>query len=335
MNKKRRSILFILLTVVLIIITKVSWQYLSNFVQKQKPVTPLLQQGKARPPLQDLTIEAIRQRSFPGGNIKIEEDLSSQDGFRSYIISYPSERLKLYALMNIPNTPKPKRGYPVIIINHGYIPPDKYSTINSYKEFSDFYAKNGFLVFKPDYRGYGKSEGTTESGYFPVAYTYDVLNLISSIKNYKEADANNIGLWGHSLGGNVTLRAAVSVSKDIKASVIVAGGGASANDILNYWKTKKYKSLSWIKDSGAYKLIEELNNPSVTSEFLDKISPINYVSNITGRVSLHHGAKDESIPISFSDTLYKALKKVGNNVEYYVYEQGDHQFGGKEKEMLL
>jgi len=37
-----------------------------------------------------------------------------------------------------------------------------------------------------------------------------------SVKRLKEADPNRIGMWGHSMGGSVTLRAMVTVP-DVKA----------------------------------------------------------------------------------------------------------------------
>ena len=37
-------------------------------------------------------------------------------------------------------------------------------------------------------------------------YTIDVLNAVSSMQRYQDADPNRIGMWGHSMGGMATLR---------------------------------------------------------------------------------------------------------------------------------
>src|SRR3989344_277067 len=139
--------------------------------------------------LHPLMIAAMRQRDYPGGEIKIERDLGGQ-GFQSYIVSYPSDGLKLFALMNVPLGKRPIGGWPVIILNHGYIPPTQYSTVDSYKSFADYFGRNGFLVVKPDYRGQADSEGEADGGHWSPAYTYDVLNLVASIKRYPDVDAD-------------------------------------------------------------------------------------------------------------------------------------------------
>jgi len=47
-------------------------------------------------------IEQLRQREFAGGEIKIEETLAHNNSYTSYIFSYPSNNLKIYGMMNIP-----------------------------------------------------------------------------------------------------------------------------------------------------------------------------------------------------------------------------------------
>ena len=53
-------------------------------------------------------------------------------------------------------------------------------------------------------------------------------------KKYQAADPNRIGMWGHSMGGMITLRTMVTTS-DIKAGVIWAGVVASYEDLTNNW----------------------------------------------------------------------------------------------------
>src|SRR5581483_2180048 len=122
------------------------------------------------------------------------------------------------------------------IFDHGYVPPKEYQTTQRYGAYMDGFARNGYIVFKPDYRGHGKSEGKAFGGYSSNAYTIDVLNALSSIKKYSEADSTRIGMWGHSMGGFITLRSMV-VSKDIKAGVIWSGVVGSYPDLLHDWNT--------------------------------------------------------------------------------------------------
>lgn len=63
------------------------------------------------------------------------------------------------------------------------------------------------------------------------------MNALASLKKYKDADPDRIGMWGHSMGGGITLRSMV-VSKDIKADVIWAGVVGSYSDLLNNWRRR-------------------------------------------------------------------------------------------------
>ena len=90
----------------------------------------------------------------------------------------------------------PTRGWPVVIFNHGYIPPDQYRTTERYEAYVDAFARNGYIVFRSDYRGHGESEGDAEGGYGSPAYTVDVLNGLSAIQTYAFADPDRIGMWG-------------------------------------------------------------------------------------------------------------------------------------------
>lgn len=95
---------------------------------------------------------------------------------KNNLASYISDGLKIYGLLTIPIGEKPKVGWPVIIFNHGYIPPNQYRTTERYISYVDGFARNGYIVFKSDYRGNGSSEGQPEGSYYSPAYSIDVLN---------------------------------------------------------------------------------------------------------------------------------------------------------------
>ena len=151
-------------------------------------------------PLNPLSIEAILKRDYSGSDIVIEQTLAAGVNYNQYIASYKSEGLKIYALLTVPMGPKPKTGWPVIIFNHGFIPPAQYRTTERYVAYVEALARNGYIVFKSDYRGHGSSEGRATGGEASPDYTIDVLNAVSSMQRYQDADPNRIGMWGHSMG---------------------------------------------------------------------------------------------------------------------------------------
>jgi len=186
-------------------------------------------------PLHPLMIESMRQQSYPGSEITIEETLEPGPNYDRYIASYLSEGNKIFALLTVPQGEQPESGWPVVVFNHGYIPPAQYRTTERYVAYVDGFARNGYIVFRSDYRGHGNSEGEAAGGYGSPAYTIDVLNAVASIKQFLAADPDRIGMWGHSMGGHITLRAMVT-TKDVKAGVIWAGVVASYPDLLERWR---------------------------------------------------------------------------------------------------
>jgi dipeptidyl aminopeptidase/acylaminoacyl peptidase len=113
----------------------------------------------------------MRQREYPGSEITFEEKLASGANYERYLVSYLSDGLKIYALMTIPSGEPPAGGFPVIIFNHGYIPPREYRPTERYVAYVNAFASRGYIVFRPDYRGHGDSEGEARGAYSNPDYT--------------------------------------------------------------------------------------------------------------------------------------------------------------------
>ena len=275
-----------------------------------------------------LNIQAMRARSYPGSSIVIEQVLEPGSNYTRSIASYQSDGLKIFALLTIPQGTKPKDGWPVIVFNHGYIPPEQYKTTERYIAYVDSFARNGYIVFRPDYRGHGESEGTPEGAYYSPAYTVDVLNAVSSIQKHLAANPKRVGMWGHSLGGNIALRSIVTKIGDIKAAVIWGGVVGSYDDLVNRWR----RVVPWqpstreiaLRRSSRQQIYEMYGSPSANLEFWNAIDPTAHVDEITTPVQIHHGTADEEVPVAFAQSLYDKLKKAGKVAELYTYEGGDH-----------
>lgn len=271
-----------------------------------------------------LTIASMRAREYPGSNIVIEQTLEAGSNYRRYLVSYQSDGLKIFALMTVPNGAKPNTGFPVIVFNHGYIPPSQYSPTERYVAYVDGFARNGYIVLRPDYRGHGDSEGFATGGYGAPDYTIDVLNAVASIKQDPDADPNRIGMWGHSMGGHITLRAMVT-TKDIKAGVIWAGVVASYPDLMNNWRRPANSTpIPGIARGWRQGLVDQYGTPEENAPFWDSISPTAFVSDLSGPLQLHHGTADTSVPFEFSEKLYEQVKQAGKRVEFYSYQGDNH-----------
>jgi dipeptidyl aminopeptidase/acylaminoacyl peptidase len=274
-------------------------------------------------------VELMRQQTYPGSELTIEEKLDPGSNYDRYIASYQSEGLKIYGLLTVPQGEKPESGWPIVVFNHGYIPPDQYRTTERYVAYVDGFARNGYILFRPDYRGHGDSEGEPTGSFGTPAYTVDVLNAMASVMQYPDADPDRVGMWGHSMGGGIILRAMV-VTPEIKAGVIWAGMVAPYPDLLEWYRRRSAgrptptpgldgrSGPRWTQELFAFGTVEE--NPA----FWASIDPTSYLADLSGPLQLHHGTADESVPVEYSQDLYARLQEMGQTSELYLYTNDNH-----------
>lgn len=273
-----------------------------------------------------LEITAMRAGSYPGSDIVLEREFEPGDNYHRYYASYLSEGLVIYGLLTVPFGEMPPGGWPAIVFNHGYIPPDVYRTTERYVAYVDRLARSGYIIFRIDYRGHDQSEGAPTGAYSHPGYMIDVLNAVSSLQRFSEVNPDKIGMWGHSMGGYLTLRAMV-IDDSVKAGVIWAGVVGSYPDLLYNWQrsssapipTPQPGSRRW-RDSW----VETYGTPEENPQFWASISANSYLADLSGPVQLHHGTADSDVPVEFSQTLYEQIQAAGREAELFTYPNDNH-----------
>ena len=271
---------------------------------ESKPVLENISKGPAS------FMENLQKREYKGGQIEIEKTLSENDRYGKYLISYPSDGLKIYGTMNVPTAGLPSGGFPVVILNHGYFNSASFNSGDGTDTMANILASEGYLTLAPDYRGFGNSEdvkGQVSRGHRPE-YATDVLNLIASVKSLSKADTGKIALWGHSMGGEVALRVAEATDR-LKRFCVGAPTSANAADNAAFYGRRRTTPVDGGDDM----------------EF-DGASPINYLSAIQAPISLHQGLADTEVNPEWSKELNNLLKNEDKTIEYFEYPGQDHNF---------
>lgn len=280
-------------------------------------------------PFQEMTIPALRARDYKssiGSKLKVSETGT----YTSYVASYESDGLKVNALLTEPKGAKPAGGWPAIIFVHGYIPPEQYKTEGNYAAYVDYLARNEFVVFKIDLRGHGSSEGESYGGYNSPDYVVDTLNAHAALSSSELVNKENIGLWGHSMAGNIVMRS-FAARPQIAGVVIWAGAVYTYLDQQQFGiDDNSYRPPP--QDSERARRREELmkvhGTPSPESAFWKLVAPSNYLSDLQGAVEIHHAVDDIVVDIRYSRNLMSLLAQTKVPHQLYEYQSGGHNING-------
>ena len=269
-------------------------------------------------PYHDYTIVALAARQYGGGELEVIDLLHETDTWKRYLIRYPSDGLQIYGFLSVPND-----GYkfPVAIVVHGYIPPSEYKVEAYTTRYTDALVEAGYLVIHPNLRNFPPSDEGDIA--FRVGYASDILNLTAIIleqsqiptSSLRRADADQIHVMGHSLGGGAALRAITVWPEPFRAAVLY--GSMSGDERQNYEQIQQWTD-------GALGDFELLAGP----EMLAAISPAAHLERIQAAVSIHHSYEDDVVPPLWSEQTCAGLQAPGRPVECFFYNLQPHTFRG-------
>lgn len=285
------------------------------------------------------TIEGLRQHDFQSGEIHIRSTVEENESYTSYLIDYPSDGLTIRGVMQVPVGEGP---FPVILMNHGFFSRSVYSSGDGTDRASAFLAQHGYITLATDYRSWGDSD--VGHSFFYSGLVIDVINLLNAIPSIPQADPGRIGMWGHSMGGAVTIKV-LTIDPRIKAAVLYSTVSADQVDVINRWGMGCFgdvdqgelatgcNSSDIIPDDLPSEMQEAYRFAASDAKLLREVSPFYHLEYITAPIQIHYGTEDgkflSGTPPQWSVKLTQALRDVGKQAELLQYEGEGHSFIGQ------
>lgn len=242
------------------------------------------------------------------------------DEFKSYpwrtpeVISFANRYGdSIYARLYIPEKAKANKPAVVFVHGAGYLQNVHYWWSSYFREymFHNLLTDLGYTVLDIDYTasaGYGRNHRT---GIYRHMGGKDLSDQVDGAKLLVEKygiNSKNIGIYGGSYGGFITLMAMFNEPHAFAA-------GAALRSVTD-WAHYNHGYTSNI-----------LNEPTNDPKAYQQSSPINFASGLQGHLLMCHGMVDENVHFQDIVRLNQRLIELGkNNWELAVYPVEDHGF---------
>jgi len=224
----------------------------------------------------------------------------------------------LYYRLYKPYNYKTNKQYPVIIYTYGG--PGSQQVADKWSSpFLQYLAQQGYVVFTLDNRGSANRGTKFESAIYKQLGNIELQDQLAGVdflKNLPFVDPDNIGIFGHSYGGYMTLMAMFKEGDTFKAGVSIAPPTDWRLYDTHY--TEHYLGL-----------------PSENPEGYERSSVFPYVDGLEGSLLIVHGMADDNVLFSHSTKLLKTLQDKAIPFETMVYPGKKHGLRGKNTKIHL
>ena len=251
----------------------------------------------------------------------LENKLDDNHPFAPYMASRVEQRFgtikaedgtDLYYRMFLPRDREDGKRYPAIMAPYGG--PHGQRVRHTWQAgFNNVLARNGFVVMVIDNRGMWnrglKFEGHVKNnmGRPEVA---DQVSGANYLKTLDFIDGDNIGTWGWSYGGYMTLMSLFQAPDTFKAGVAVS------------------PVTDWRLYDTAY-TERYLGHPDAPGNVYEDSSVFKYVDGFKGKLFLVHGMADDNVFFDNSVKLMSVLQNAGKPFELMTYPGKKHGIRGE------
>ena len=205
--------------------------------------------------------------------------------------------------------------FPAVVVNHGFIPPERYWIGQDSGIFGDPMAAHGFISVAPNWPGYSGS-GPGAPGLPPIVQEMvATLDLVSSLASLTQADMARVALIGHSNGGGISELAMV-VDPRVRAVVLHGPVSSDMADNARKW---------WTNNPGG---TGPVGTPDANPDGYAHLSPRNYFAAGQPPTLIIQGTSDQDIPAAWTETTLAALQAKGVESKVSWYPGAMHDFAG-------
>jgi dipeptidyl aminopeptidase/acylaminoacyl peptidase len=209
----------------------------------------------------------------------------------------------------------PNKKYPMIVRVHGG---PGAAVESAWPTTSDYYsplAGAGYFVLQPNPRGsFGAGEAFTRANVRDFGYGdfKDIMAAVDAAIDAAPIDPNRLGICGWSYGGYMTMWAVTQTNR-FKAAMAGAG--------LSNWQSYYGENLidQWMIPFFGKSVYDD---PDVYA----KSSPINFIKHAKTPTLILVGDSDGEVPAPQSYEFWHALKTLGVETQFVVYEHEGHMF---------
>jgi dipeptidyl aminopeptidase/acylaminoacyl peptidase len=189
----------------------------------------------------------------------------------------------VWAKLYRPAQLEPGRKYPIVMFVHGagYLQNVNKRYPNYFREqmFHNLLVQKGYVVLDMDYRaskGYGSKWRTAIYRQMGHPELDDYLDGVNWMVANQQGDAKNVGIYGGSYGGFMTLMGLLRAPEVFKS-------GAALRPVTD-WTTYNHGYTANI-----------LNTPDLDPQAYKVSSPIEYAENLRGNLLIAHGMVDDNV----------------------------------------
>jgi len=235
----------------------------------------------------------------------------------------PHEQYRLTATVHVPEPAESggDRRHPVVVICHGFAG-SRIGQDRLFVKAARELAANGFVVLRFDCAGCGESEGDYGATGME-SWIEQTRRALDAALTLEVADADNVTLLGHSLGGAVAVLTGAA-DRRVKNLVLWAPVGHPFQDIVSIVGKEAYEEAITKGET-------EFAGYRLQASFFRSLSaahPLIEAKRFAGDVLLVHGSSDPDIPAEYSFLYQKVfrMRPEGGLCDKEIITHADHAF---------